>query len=45
MLVLEFIKESDGGFEFEVIGCRNELVLDGGDGLLQFLQAGHDTSD
>ena len=34
MFVSEFFEESDGGFEFEVVGGGNELVLDGGDGFL-----------
>jgi hypothetical protein len=34
MFVFELVEESDGGFEFEVVGGGDELVLDGGDGLL-----------
>jgi hypothetical protein len=34
MLVLELVEESDGGFELEVVGGGDELVLDGGDGFL-----------
>ncbi len=32
--MFELVEESDGGFEFEVVGGGDELVLDGGDGLL-----------